>query len=94
MAASEIITIKQGIPVIMGSNVGTSITSSMISLTSLNKIGKKKHQRNSLTSKSLLEEYKSGFTAAIMHDLFNWCTILVLLPIEIGTGALEKLTGR
>ena len=39
-----------------------------------------------------LEEYRLGFSAAIIHDLFNWCIILVLLPLEIGTGALEKLT--
>ena len=28
-----------------------------------------------------------------MHDLFNWCTIILLLPLEIGTGLFEKLTG-
>ena len=73
----------------------------------------------SLTTLHNLEEYRLGFSAAIIHDLFNWCTviyiiytlylhmisthyiyniyrctILVLLPIEIGTGFLEKLTGR
>ena len=78
----------------------------------------------SLTTLHNLEEYRLGFSAAIIHDLFNWCTviyniytfnlqylhiiftisthyiyniyrctILVLLPIEIGTGFLEKLTG-
>jgi len=76
MAASGVITLKEGIPVIMGSNVGTSITSTMVSLTTLKD----------------LEEYRLGFSAAIIHDLFNWCIILVLLPLEIGTGALEKLT--
>lgn len=77
MAASGIITLREGIPVIMGSNVGTSVTSTMISLTSLNN----------------LEEYRLGFSAATIHDLFNWCTIIVLLPLEMGTGMLEKISG-
>ena len=77
MAASGIITLKEGIPVIMGSNVGTSVTSTMISLTNL----------------SNLEEYRLGFSAATIHDLFNWCTILLLLPLEMGTGMLEKISG-
>ena len=77
MAAGDIITLREGIPVVMGSNVGTSITSTMVSLTNLHN----------------LEEYRLGFTAAILHDIFNWCTILLLLPLEMGTGALERLTG-
>ena len=77
MAAGDIITLREGIPVVMGSNVGTSITSTMVSLTNLHN----------------LEEYRLGFTAAILHDIFNWCTILLLLPLEMGTGALEKVTG-
>ena len=77
MAAGGIITLREGIPVVMGSNVGTSITSTMVSLTNLHNI----------------EEYRLGFTAAILHDIFNWCTILLLLPLEMGTGSLERLTG-
>ena len=47
----------------------------------------------SLTNLHNLEEYRLGFTAAILHDIFNWCTIILLLPLEMGTGALEKVTG-
>lgn len=77
MAAGDIITLREGIPVVMGSNVGTSITSTMVSLTNLQN----------------LEEYRLGFTAAILHDIFNWSTIILLLPLEMGTGALEKVSG-
>ena len=76
MAAGDIITLREGIPVVMGSNVGTSITSTMVSLTNLQN----------------LEEYRLGFTAAILHDIFNWSTIIILLPLEMGTGALEKVS--
>ncbi len=58
--------------------MGTSITSTMISLANL----------------SNLEEYKLGFSAATIHDLFNWCSIILLLPVEMGTGMLEKISGE
>jgi hypothetical protein len=31
----------------------------------------------------LQDEYKQGFTAALLHGLFNWATVLVLLPLEV-----------
>ena len=37
-------------------------------------------------------EYRLGFTAAIMTDLFNWMTVLVLLPLEMVTGFLAHLS--
>ena len=47
----------------------------------------------SLANLSNLEEYRLGFSAATIHDLFNWCSILLLLPVEMGTGMLEKISG-
>ena len=58
--------------------MGTSVTSTMISLANLNN----------------LKEYRLGFSAATIHDLFNWCSILLLLPVEMGTGMLEKISGE
>lgn len=29
-----------------------------------------------------------------MHDMFNWCAVIVLLPIEIATGFLEFISGE
>ena len=78
MAASGLITLKEGIPVIMGTNVGTSLTSTMVSLSNIQK----------------LEEYELGFSVAVVHDLFNWLTILFMLPLEIGTGLLEYISGQ
>lgn len=76
MAASGAISVRQGIPFIMGANVGTSITSTLISLSNI--------KEN--------EEYMLGFTAALLHSLFNWLTVLFLLPLEIFTNFLEKLS--
>ncbi|KAL0204039.1 hypothetical protein M9458_002057, partial [Cirrhinus mrigala] len=33
-----------------------------------------------------------AFAGATVHDFFNWLSVLVLLPLEIATGYLEKLT--
>ena len=47
----------------------------------------------SLANLSNLEEYRLGFSAATIHDLFNRCSVLLLLPVEMGTGLLEKISG-
>ena len=33
----------------------------------------------SLTTLHNLEEYRLGFSAAIIHDLFNWCTVIYII---------------
>lgn len=38
---------------------------------------------------------QSGFRAfagATVHDFFNWLSVLILLPLEVATGVLYKLT--
>jgi len=78
MAASGAINLREGIPIIMGTNVGTSLTSTMVSLSNIKNV----------------EEYELGFSVAVVHDLFNWLTILFLLPLELGTGLLEYISGQ
>jgi len=53
--------------IIMGANIGTSLTSTIVSLGS---IGKKL-------------EFKRAFAAATIHDMFNLLSVVVFLPIEI-----------
>ena len=60
------------IPIIMGANIGTSITAMLVSLG---------HMGNSI-------EFKRAITASFLHDLFNWLTVLVLLPLQIATNFL------
>ncbi len=62
---------------IMGSNVGTSVTNTIVSMT---QAGDR-------------ERFRRAFAAATVHDMFNWLSVAVLLMLEISTGALEKLTG-
>ncbi len=58
---------RLAVPVVMGSNIGTTVTNTIVSLT---QIGNK-------------EEFRRAFSAATVHDMFNWATVLVLLPLEV-----------
>lgn len=55
------------IPMIMGANIGTSLTSTLVSLG---------HIRNG-------EEFKRAFSAATVHDSFNILAVAILLPLEL-----------
>ena len=59
---------------IMGANIGTSVTNTIVSLA---------HARKS-------EEFKLAFSAATMHDFFNLIAVAIFLPLEYFTGFLLK----
>ena len=60
----------------MGANIGTSVTSTIVSL-----------------SQSVdRDEFRRSFAGATVHDMFNWLTVLILLPIEVLTDMLYHLT--
>lgn len=65
-----VLTIKTAIPIVMGANIGTSITNTIVSLGQITNEG----------------DFRRAFAGATIHDMFNWLTVLVLLPIEIITG--------
>jgi solute carrier family 34 (sodium-dependent phosphate cotransporter) len=65
------------IPMIMGSNMGTTITNTIVSLGSL---------RNG-------KEFNRAFQAATVHDFFNLLSIVILLPVELLFHPLERLSG-
>lgn len=41
---------------------------------------------------SHLPHCRRAFAAATVHDMFNWLTVITLLPIEVASGYLEHLT--
>lgn len=67
--------ISIAIPLIMGANMGTTITNTIVS------IG---HIRER-------EDFKRAFSAATVHDFFNLMAVAIFLPLEIMFGLLEKL---
>ncbi|HSR54044.1 MAG TPA: Na/Pi symporter [Acidobacteriota bacterium] len=66
IVAENGLTIEGAIPIIMGANIGTSVTNTLVSLAHVTRP----------------EEFRRAFAAATIHDFFNWMTVLVLFPIE------------
>ncbi|XP_062991307.1 sodium-dependent phosphate transport protein 2B [Elgaria multicarinata webbii] len=76
MVSSSLLTVQHGIPIIMGANIGTSVTNTIVALMQAG-------DRN---------EFRRAFAGATVHDFFNWLSVFVLLPIEVATGYLYHLT--
>ena len=72
MTGSDILDVKTAIPIIMGANIGTSVTNTLVSHA---------HIRN-------INEFKLAFAGATVHDMFNYLSVLIILPIEVISGAL------
>lgn len=66
--------LRSAIPMIMGANIGTTITNTIVS------IG---HVRQG-------QEFRRAFAAATVHDFFNLMCVALFLPLELMTGYLEK----
>uniref|UniRef100_H2YZA5 Sodium-dependent phosphate transport protein 2A n=1 Tax=Ciona savignyi TaxID=51511 RepID=H2YZA5_CIOSA len=77
MVASNVISVQKGIPIVMGANIGTSVTNTAVALT--------------LSAKK--EEFRKAFSGATVHDCFNILSVVVLLPLEIVSKYLESLSG-
>ena len=76
MVASGILPVQSAIPMVMGANIGTSVTNTIVSIT---QIGNR-------------EEFERAFACAVVHDIFNWLTVIVFLPVEVITGFLYRTT--
>jgi sodium-dependent phosphate cotransporter len=76
MVAAELLTVTQAIPLVMGANIGTSVTSTIVALG-------QSGDRN---------EFRRAFAAATVHDMFNFMCVIVLLPLEAITGYLYRLS--
>ncbi len=75
MVASGIITIGNAIPIIMGANIGTTVTNTLVSLGHITR----------------REEFKRAIAGATVHDFFNLICVAVMFPLELATGFLQKL---
>ncbi|WP_420919479.1 Na/Pi symporter [Vibrio pectenicida] len=66
--------VETAIPMIMGANIGTTVTNTLVSLG---------HIRDK-------EEFKRAFASATIHDFFNLLAVAIFLPLEMMFGILEK----
>ena len=68
------LTVTNAIPIIMGANIGTTVTNTLVSLGHI----------------SRRDEFRRAISAATVHDFFNLICVAVLFPLELATGYLEK----
>jgi sodium-dependent phosphate cotransporter len=78
LVASGALGFDQAVPMIMGANLGTTVTNTLVSLG---------HVRQS-------NEFRRALAAATVHDFFNLMAVAVLLPVELITGRLSWLAAQ
>jgi len=74
MVSAGALTLSGAIPMIMGANIGTTITNILVSIGHINRSN----------------EFKRAFAAATVHDFFNVMAVIILFPLEMAFGILEK----
>lgn len=74
LVAAGVVNTGDAVPMIMGANLGTTVTNTLAALG---------HVRHDI-------EFKRAFAAATVHDFFNILAVIVFLPIELITGYLSS----
>lgn len=74
LVAAGALTVEGAVPIIMGANIGTSVTNTLVSLAHVTR----------------RQEFERAFAGATVHDLFNLLTVLVMFPVELLTGFLSR----
>lgn len=76
LVASGAITLESAIPLIMGANIGTTITSTIIALGFIDR----------------RKEFRRALSTATYHDFFNILTAFILFPLEYYYGFLSGMS--
>jgi len=74
LVGSGTLDVSLAVPMIMGANIGTTVTNTLASLGSFRR----------------RDEFRRALTAATMHDFFNLIAVAVLLPVELLTGVFTR----
>ncbi|MBU2511197.1 Na/Pi symporter [bacterium] len=72
--AAGSLSVTNAIPIIMGANIGTAVTSTIVSLGHVSRVN----------------EFKRAYAAGTVHDMFNLLAVFTVLPLELTTGFLSK----
>ena len=67
MVSSGALGLSSSIPMIMGANIGTTVTNTIVSIGHINRGN----------------EFKRAFAASTVHDFFNILAVIILFPLEI-----------
>jgi len=75
MVGGGAMTVANAIPIVMGANVGTSVTNTLVAMAHINRSN----------------EFQRSFAASTVHDFFNLLAVLILFPIQYFTNFLGKM---
>jgi sodium-dependent phosphate cotransporter len=74
MVGAGQLDVRYAVPMVMGANIGTSITNTMVALGHVTRTA----------------EFRRAFAGATVHDVFNVLTVAILFPFELATGSLRR----
>lgn len=74
VVASGSLTLGQAVPIVMGANIGTTITSTLVAFSFIMK----------------KNVFKKALAAGVLHDVFNILTVMILFPLEVYFGFLSE----
>jgi len=77
LVAAGTLNIEHAIPVIMGANIGTTVTNTLVSFAHVTR----------------QTEFERAFPAAVVHDIFNILAVCLLLPLEMVFHPLARVSG-
>lgn len=75
MVASGALDLSLAVPIVMGANIGTSVTNTLVSM---GHIGRS-------------QEFRRAFAASTVHDMFNLLAVAVFFPLEVATGIFDMV---
>jgi sodium-dependent phosphate cotransporter len=67
------LTVSGAIPIVMGANMGTSVTNTFVALGHVTR----------------RDEFRLATAGATVHDMFNLLSVIVLLPLDIAFGVIS-----
>lgn len=73
VVASGNLSLAQAVPLIMGANIGTTLTSTLVAFGYIMK----------------RKAFRKALSAGVLHDFFNIITVIILLPLEVYFGFLS-----
>lgn len=77
LVGSGTLSVELAVPMIMGANIGTTITNTLVSVGSIGRSS----------------DFRRAFAAATVHDFFNLMAVAIFLPLQIATGFLSSSAG-
>jgi sodium-dependent phosphate cotransporter len=77
LVASGALTVEVAVPIVMGANIGTTVTNTIVSM-------------GHITRKN---EFVRAMAGATVHDFFNLLAVAILFPLEVWFGLISKSAG-